>query len=167
MRSTRRFWPKCDIPEATEFRTKPRLALDMIQEAVREHDFQFKWVGCDGAFGCGAEFRKGLPASVLFFANVHSTQHVFRERPTWSLPERKGRGRRSTKMVSSASAVPVSTIAGDESVPWKEIVIMEGSKGPVRTLVKCLRVVELQDGRDGDEVYFTSANMKMVGSNTR
>ena len=146
-------WPKCDIPETTEFRTKPQLALDMIQEAIREHDFQFKWVGCDGAFGCDAEFRKGLPKSVLFFADVHSTQRVFRERPSWALPERKGRGRRPTKMVSSVPAVPVSAIAEDESLPWKEIELMEGSKGPVRTMVKYCRVIELQDDRDSDELW--------------
>lgn len=146
-------WSKCDIPETTEFRTKPQLALKMIQEAVREHGFQFKWVGCDGAFGCDAEFRRGLPESVLFFADVHSSQRVFLERPSWSLPEQKGRGRRPTKPVPSIEAVPVSAIAEDESVPWEKIVLMEGAKGPVYTLVKYCRVVELQDNRDGDEVW--------------
>jgi SRSO17 transposase len=130
------YWSSCDIPESTEFRTKPQLALDMIQEAANHHDFRFKWVGCDGAFGCDAEFRKGLPESVLFFADVHSNQRVFRERPNWTLPERKGSGKPPTKLVSSISAVPVSVIAEDESLPWEEIVLMEGSKGPVRTLVK-------------------------------
>lgn len=125
----------------------------MIQEAIREHDFKFKWVGCDGAFGCDAQFRKGLPESVLFFADVHSTQRVFRQRPNWTLPERTGRGRRPTKMVPSVPAESVSPIAEDESVPWKEVVLMEGSNGPVRTFVKYCRVVELQDDRDGDEVW--------------
>ena len=60
-------WDQCDIPEETEFRTKPQLALEMIQKAVKNNDFNFKWVGCDGAFGCDSEFRKDLPESTLFF----------------------------------------------------------------------------------------------------
>lgn len=146
-------WEKCDIPEATEFRTKPELALEMIHQAMRNHDFQFQWVGCDGAFGSDPEFLKGLPESVWFFADVHSTQHVFRERPSWSLPEHKGRGRRPTKEVPSAASVAVSTFAEDEFMPWREIVLMEGAKGPVRTLVKYCRVIQVQDNRDGDELW--------------
>ena len=146
-------WSKCDIPETTEFRTKPELALEMIQEAVQSNDFQFRWVGCDGAFGCDADFRKGLPASVLFFADIHQTQHVFLERPHWSLPEPKGRGRRAVKQVPSVPAIPVSDIAQDESLPWQKIVLMEGSKGPVNTQIKCCRVVEFQGDQDGDELW--------------
>ncbi|UOF91246.1 IS701 family transposase [Fodinisporobacter ferrooxydans] len=147
------YWSSCGIPETTEFRTKPQLALEMIQESVKHHAFQFKWIGCDGAFGCDAEFRKGLPESVLFFADIHSNQRVFRERPNWALPERKGRGKPPTKLVPSVPAVPVSSLAQDESLPWEEIVLMEGSKGPVRTLVKYCRVIELQDGKDGEELW--------------
>lgn len=146
-------WGKCDIPETTEFRTKPQLALEMIQQAMKSHDLPFQWVGCDGAFGSDIEFRKGLPESVWFFADVHSTQRVFRERPSWSVPERKGRGRRSSKEIPSVPAVAVSTIAQDESLPWRDMVLMEGSKGPVRTLVKYCRVVEVQDDRDGEELW--------------
>jgi SRSO17 transposase len=146
-------WSSCDIPEETLFRTKPQLALEMIQDAVKHNAFSFRWVGCDGAFGCDAAFRKGLPGTVLFFADIHSNQLVFRQRPEWILPERKGRGKPPTKLRPSVSAVSVSTIAEDTSLPWKEIVLMEGSKGPVHTLVKYCRVIEIQDDKDGEEVW--------------
>ena len=146
-------WDQCDIPETTEFLTKPQLALEMIEQVVDHCDLPFKWVGCDGAFGSDPEFRKGLPAHVTFFADIHSNQRVHRERPTWSLPERPCRGRRPAKEVPSVPAGPVSAIAEDESIPWEDIVLMEGAKGPVRTLVKCCRVVEIQDDRDGEELW--------------
>ena len=146
-------WEQCDIPEATKFRTKPQLALEMIQEAAKNNGFSFKWVGCDGAFGCDPEFRKGLPESTLFFADVHSNQRVFRERPQWSVPERRGRGKTPTKAVSSVPAIPVSAIATDESLPWECITLMEGAKGPVITQVKYCRIIELQDGKDADELW--------------
>jgi SRSO17 transposase len=147
-------WSSCDIPETTQFRTKPQLALEMIQEATKNHALSFKWVGCDGAFGCDAEFRKGLPENTLFFADIHSTQRVFRERPHWSPPERKGgRGKQPTKLVPSVQAISVSAIAEDASLPWEEVVLMEGSKGPVHTLVKYCRIVELHDNKDGEELW--------------
>ena len=146
-------WERCDIPEATKFRTKPQLALEMIQEAVKNNDFNFKWVGCDGAFGCDAEFRKGLPASTLFFADIHRNQRIFLKRPLWVIPERKGRGRAPTKVVSSVPSVPVSAIAADDSFPWECITLMEGAKGPVITQVKHCRIIEFQDGKDADELW--------------
>ena len=121
-------WDKCDIPEETKFQTKPQLALEMIQEAVKNNAFNFKWVGCDGAFGCDSEFRKGLPESTLFFADVHCNQRVFKERPEWVIPERKGRGKAPTKAAPSIPAIPVSAIAKDDSFPWECITLAEGAR---------------------------------------
>jgi len=151
----RELWDKCDIPEDTEFRTKPQLALEMMKDAVSTQNLQFQWVGCDGAFGSDLEFRKGIPEDVWFFADIHRNQRVYRERPTWAVPERTGRrGKHPTRIVPSMKAVSVSTVVEDESVPWQKVVLMEGAKGPVNTLVKCCRVVEvLEDGRDGEELW--------------
>jgi len=147
-------WEKCDIPEGTTFETKPQLALHMIQGAVGNHGFKFKWVGCDGAFGCDSEFRKGLPESTLFFADVHCNQRVFRVRPEWSVPERKSKkGKTPSKAVPSIAPIPVSAIAVDESLPWERITLMEGSKGTVITQVKYCRIIEQSDGIDGDELW--------------
>ena len=147
-------WEKCDIPEDTIFQTKPQIALKMIQDAVKNHGFKFKWVGCDGAFGCDSEFRKGLPESTLFFADVHCNQKVFRERPEWAVPEREGKkGKAPTKAVPSVAPIAVSAIASDETLPWERITLMEGSKGSVVTQVKYCRIIELKDGIDGDELW--------------
>lgn len=143
----------------------------MILDVQKHHAFQFKWVGCDGAFGCDAKFRNALPESVLFFADIHSNQRVFRKRPQWSLPERKGkRGKAPTKLVPSVPAVPVSVIANDASLPWEEAILMEGAKGPVRTLVKYCRVFELRDDKDGEELWlymrkFEDGRIKYAMSN--
>lgn len=146
-------WEKTDIPEETTFKTKPQLAHQMIEEAIKNHSFKFKWIGCDGAFGCDSEFRKGLPKSTLFFADIHCNQKVFRKRPNWVVPERKGRGKAPTKAVPSSPATPVSAIAADDSLPWESITLMEGAKGPVITNVKYCRIIEIQDGRDADELW--------------
>jgi len=147
-------WDSCDIPNGTEFQTKLQLALNMIHELEQNHGFQFKWVGCDGVFGCDAEFRKALPESTFFFADIHCNQRVFLERPQWVLPERNGsRGRTPSRLVPSVQSVQVSSIAEDDSLPWEEVTLMEGSKGPVYTLVKYCRVIECVDDKDGEDLW--------------
>lgn len=51
-------------------------------------------------------------------------------------------------------ASQVSAIAEDETLPWQSIVLMEGAKkGPVHTIVKHCRVFDMQDGKDGEELW--------------
>jgi SRSO17 transposase len=147
-------WEPCDIPKTTTFKTKSQLALDMISEIEKNHGIQFKWVGCDSAFGCNTEFRKSLPESVYFFADIRSNQRIFLQRPAWSVPERKSRhGKVPSKPVPSILSVPVSSIVADASLPWKEITLMDGAKGQVRAFVKCCRVIEIADGKDSEELW--------------
>jgi SRSO17 transposase len=146
-------WSQCDIPEDTEFKTKLQIAIKMIQEAVENNGFTYKWVGCDAAFGCDSTFRANLPKSTFFFADLHSNQRVFPSRPQWSLPERKSKGKAPTKEVPSVAPIPVSAFALDNKIPWETITLMEGSKGPIITQVKYCRVIELQDGKDGEELW--------------
>jgi len=146
-------WESCDIPETTEFQTKTQMALEMIHGLEMNHDLKFKWVGCDSAFGCDAEFRKALPESVYFFANIRSNQRVFLERPNWDIPEQKKSRKTPPKPVPSVPSVPVSSIAEDDSLPWEEIKLMDGAKGPVYAPIKYCRVIETRDGIDGDELW--------------
>jgi SRSO17 transposase len=145
---------KCDIPEEATFRTKPQLALDMIAQIQTHHALPFRWVGCDCAFGCDTVFRASLPESTYFFADVRRNQHVFLTRPEWSIPERtSNRGRAPSVARTSQESKPVGDVATDESIPWEEVIIMEGSKGPVCAQVKCCRVIECVDGIDGEELW--------------
>jgi SRSO17 transposase len=146
-------WDKCDIPENTIFKTKPQIASDLIQQAVKKNEFKFKWIGCDASFGCDSEFRKSLPESTYFFADVRSTYRVFKERPKWEIQECKGKGEKSSKLIPSVQPVPVSRIAEDDTIPWKNVIYKTGAKGPVTTKVKCCRIIEIQDGKDTEELW--------------
>jgi SRSO17 transposase len=126
----------------------------MIAEIQNRRLLPFRWIGCDCAFGCDASFRSALPESTYFFADIRSNQLIFPARPEWSIPERtSNRGRAPSKPVPSVEPKPVVAVAKDESIPWEEVIIMDGSKGPVHAKVKCCRVFEYQDGIDGDELW--------------
>lgn len=146
-------WEECGIPPDVTFKTKPQLAAEMINQALASGFFQARWVGCDSAFGSDQEFRDALPETVWFFADVKADRLVWRERPEWKMPEYKGRGRPRQKPVPSILPVPVSSVADDVTLPWQKVFLAEGAKGPIMARVKCCRIVEHRDGREGQELW--------------
>jgi SRSO17 transposase len=84
--------------EHIKFKTKPQLALEMVDEMVNE-GVKFDWVGGDGLYGHNRELRAGLDArGLLFILDVHKDETVFIERPQFCIPPKSGkRGRPSKK----------------------------------------------------------------------
>jgi SRSO17 transposase len=144
---------KCGVPEDVTFKTKVQLASEMINNVLESGLFQARWIGCDSFFGTDKSFLEAIPEGYWYFADIHANTLVWRERPEFVLPEYKGRGKRPTKAVPSFAPVPVSAIAGDESIPWRTEVLGEGAKGPIIAKVKCCRVVECRDKLPGNEVW--------------
>jgi SRSO17 transposase len=157
--SHKHLWKECDMARAKEepqivFQTKNEIAIDLINELNENNKLPFKWIGCDTSFGCDANFRASLPEGVYLFADVRNTGLVYRERPTWSVPPRTSKyGKAPSLPVPNVLPVPITDIIADDTVPWSEIVIAEGSKGPIRAKIKYCRVIECIDGKDGDECW--------------
>lgn len=92
---------RCDragIPkDQREFRTKPELALEMIDECVK-NGVCFDWIGGDGLYGHSGELTRGLDDRGLFFVlDVHRDEMVYFEKPPIAAPEPVGnRGRKPT-----------------------------------------------------------------------
>lgn len=87
------------IPEEyIKFKTKPQLAMEMIDEMVNE-GVEFDWVGGDGLYGHNRALRTGLDArGLLFILDIHKDETVFIERPRFIIPPKsKKRGRPSKK----------------------------------------------------------------------
>ncbi|MHB1128056.1 MAG: IS701 family transposase [Bacillota bacterium] len=144
---------QCGIPEDATFRTKPQLAVEMINHVLAKGDFQARWIGCDSAFGSNREFRLALPKSCWIFADVHANQLVWLAETNWEMPQYKGQGRRPEKLIPSMQPIPVSAIAEDGAIPWQTVVLAEGAKGPIIAQVKIYRVVEHTQGQPGDDLW--------------
>ena len=84
--------------EEVKFKTKPQLALEMIDEMVND-GVEFDWIGGDGLYGHNRELRAGLDKrKLLFILDVHKDETVFLECPDFSIPPKSGkRGRPSKK----------------------------------------------------------------------
>jgi SRSO17 transposase len=160
---------QCHVPEHVTFKTKPEMAAEMLNATFKSGMFQAKWIGCDSLFGASKTFLDSLPKECYYFADIHAPTLVWRDMPEVALPERKGKSR-PTKLKASFPPVPVSGIALDDSIPWEQVILGEGSKGPIIADVKALRVIESRDQLPGAEVWlyirrFANGELKFSLSN--
>ena len=151
-------WKKCGIPAETSFKTKPELALEMLQAIVAQGSLRFQWVACDEAFGCNPDFLDGVAElDRWYFAEVPHHTRVWETRPKTAVPEWSGRGRRPTKerlMPGQPQPQPVDKIATSlKPGDWQVYVIKEGSKGPMVAEFAFLPGVAVRDGLPGPEVW--------------
>ena len=141
------------VPSDLAFKTKNQMLLEMIQNIVQFGQFQGKYVGVDGSFGMDKDFLDSLPNGLIYFADVHSDATVFNGRPDLILPPYSGKGRRPSALKPEFPAVSVKSLAEDEEVPWNDVVLGIGAKGPIISRDKILKVVEVRDGKPGKDVW--------------
>jgi SRSO17 transposase len=147
-------WKKCKIPDDTPFRTKPQLAMEMVNKIYASDLFPAKWITCDTVFGNSPDFIDNLPEELFYLAEVPSNTHVWRSRPQTHVPAYSGKGRRPTKTKlkdGEPKSEEVKKIAEDPSLEWETVILDEGSKGPIVAKIARLRVVESRDGLPGKE----------------
>jgi len=144
---------RCGIPEDLTFKAKVQLASELLKGVDASGLFQAKWIGCDSFFGSGKDFLDSIPEGRYYFADVHANTSVWRVRPQVAMPEPKRTGRPPSKPKRSHPPVAVSRLAADDSIPWERVILGEGSKGPIITDVKALRVVECRDNLPGRDVW--------------
>jgi SRSO17 transposase len=149
-------WEKCRIPKGTTFKTKPGLAVEMIQALRQEGLFQARWVTGDDFFGRNPTFRDGLPKDLLYLLDIPSDTRVWKERPALVMPKPSKTGRRPKKphlKRGEPSPMLVSHLAKDRCLQWQTVTIGQGSNAPIRAQVSRIRVVECRDDLPGQELW--------------
>lgn len=148
---------RCDrvgIPETERrFRTKEKLALEMVDEAL-EQNLRFGWVGADAGYGKGLGFMLDLEKKDLTFAvDVHSTQKIFLKRPHPDIPSKANiRGRMPTRHIVNEKSYRVDKwVASIADSQWEKIKVRDSTKGDLMYDVTCKRVY-LWDKGMGTEV---------------
>jgi SRSO17 transposase len=119
---------------------------------IEQGHFKGKYIGVDSSFGRDHNFLDSLPDNFIYFADVPNNTSVFPSLPEMVTPEYSGRGRKPGPKLS-ISPVNVSELANDENLPWQEVVLGTGSKGPIFAKDKCLKVVEVRNHKPGKEIW--------------
>lgn len=140
---TRLFLPKvwtsdkarCDkagIPaDCRVFKTKPQLALELIDEAIAA-GVVFRYVCMDALYGNSPQLLRGLAERGLeFIADVHVSQCIYTEDPEPYLPRRrtsigpKYKRLRARGMVQTVKSI-IETI---ENHQWRAVTVRDSTKG--------------------------------------
>lgn len=151
-------WERCEIPEEMPFKTKPELALEMLQAMVEEGSPRFRWVTCDEWFGRDPGFLDSVAdLDRWYVAEVPHDTRVWRERPQTAVPQWSGRGRRPIRervVPEEPKPQRVDEIAALlSSADWHPYLIKEGSRGPIVAEFAFRRGVAVRNGLPGPEVW--------------
>jgi SRSO17 transposase len=141
------------VPEGLKFKTKNRMLLEMILKTAQSEHFQGKYVGVDSSFGNDKDFLDSLPENLIYFADIHNNELVFKDHPNVAVPPYCGRGRKPTNPQPEFPPVSVKSLAEDENIPWNDVVLGIGAKGPIIAHDKIVRVTEVREQLPGQDVW--------------
>jgi len=149
---------KCGVPKATEFKTKPQLAWEMIQKLQRQGHLCFAWVACDEGFGNNPEFLEHLEsAQISYLAEVPVATQVWLERPATGVPPALATGRppsRARLLPGEAHPQRVDEIAAQlPARAWRTRHIKDGEKGAMVARFAFVRAVAVRDKLPGPDLW--------------
>ncbi len=128
---------KCKLPDTVEFKTKPQLATEMLNNLVAEAKLPFKYVLADSLYGNSPEFIEAVEAlvGVTYFVSIPENTLCWLQSPVTIKKQYKYRGELRTKTIlvdMTQKPIAVSTVAKNiNSYFWYLRKVSEGTKGPI------------------------------------
>ena len=149
---------KCKFPEDLQFKTKPRLAVELFEEISQQQIIPFRYVVADSIYGNSPEFIEAveniivslsnLPGVTYFVSMPHDTL-CWLKKPVTVRKQYRHKGElRSKKVLKSPEQqpLPFETIAKNmNKYFWYRRKVSEGTKGPIEYEFTRIRVVSLSN----------------------
>jgi SRSO17 transposase len=120
------------VPEDVVFRTKPELAVEMVQQAVGR-GLPFRWVTADSVYGDSPTFVQGVRGlGKWYVVDTSADARVWMTEPEVLPAGTKGpRGRATAKPKAATKPERVDeVVARLPADVWRRVVVAEGSQGP-------------------------------------
>ena len=143
---------KCKLPENTEFKTKPQLAVEIFNNIVEEGIIPFKYVLADSLYGTSPEFIEAVESCVdkTYFVQIPEDTRCWLERPITREKKYKYSGETRSRTVLEKTAkkpITVSTLAKNiNDYFWYRRKVSEGTKGPIEYEFTKRRIVLSNNG---------------------
>lgn len=128
---------RCQVPEELEFKTKPELAVEMLQELQNQKTLPFKYIVADCLYGNSPEFIEAAESCVgkIYFISIPSDTQCWLKRPITRTKKYKYRGEVHSKIVvekTEKKPITVETLAKNiNDYFWYRRKVSEGTKGPI------------------------------------
>ena len=145
------------VPDDVTFKTKPELAVDMLEHAWAQ-GVPMAWVAGDEVYGNATHLRDAVTrAGKMYVLTVSANTPVWQERPPLEEPAsgEKGRPRTRTRLATGApsSQTVAAVVASRPSQDWQRLTVSEGEKGPRTYDWTRMWVVESRGGLPGPESW--------------
>jgi SRSO17 transposase len=143
---------KCKLPENVEFKTKPQLAVDMLQDVAEQGVLPFRYILADSVYGNSPEFIEAADSliDVTYMVQVPENTLCWLKQPVLIKKSYSYRGKKKKrKILSDESSKPFSFKDIAESLHntfWYRRKVSEGTKGPIEYEFTKRRVVLARDG---------------------
>ena len=128
---------KCKLPQDMIFRTKPELAVEMLNAINKEDVLPFKYVLADTIYGASPEFICAVEAlpDKTYFVSVTKDTLCWLRRPMTITKEYRWGGKHRTKTVlldPQSKPLSVADLAANiNDYFWYRRQVSEGTKGPI------------------------------------
>ncbi|MGH6629462.1 MAG: IS701 family transposase, partial [Burkholderiales bacterium] len=148
-------WKQCGIPPATQFRTEPAIALDLLRELIEHGQVPFRWVAADEDFGRNQAFLDGVAAyGKWYLVEVPKNTRAWLRTPRVEPPGPSLLGKRARLHARVVRSAPAPQLVEElaAQVPraqWRRGLIQEGGKGPLWAEFAWLRVTRVCDQLPG------------------
>jgi SRSO17 transposase len=150
---------KCKLPQGLQFKTKPQLAVELLQEISRQNTVSFRYVAADSIYGNSPEFIKAVEdiVGVTYMVSMPSNVLCWLKRPVIQDKQYRYKGRlKSKKVLKTPDHKPMSFEAHAKNINkyfWYRRKVSEGTKGPIEYEFTKKRVVLAKDGLPEKEVW--------------
>ena len=154
--------------ESRNYRSKTKLALEMLERALERGHLKAGWVAGDDAFGMSPSFRERLAAlGMRYVLDVPGGTTVWPLEPALTRPAYQGRGApRKPRLKGGQRRTMVERSAELPEEAWREITVAEGSQGPRSYQFSAQRVRSTSKRKPG-EIHWAIYRRNRDGSEPR
>ncbi len=150
---------KCAVPTDLTFRTKPQLAVEMLDQIVQEQTIPFRYITADTVYGVSPEFldaAESVPGAI-YMVSVPRDTLCFVQRPLMTEKTyRYGGTQRKKRVLEQGASKPVAfekLAAGTNDYFWYRRKVSEGTKGPITYEFMKKQIVIARDGKPDRRVW--------------
>jgi SRSO17 transposase len=146
------------MPSDLTFKTKPELAVELIQAIVKRKVLSARWVAADALYGDSPAFRDAMAdLGLWYFTEIACSTLIWRRHPAVIIPPWSGRGRKPTrkrlKTPTNRSYRVEELLRRLPKTAWVRGMVKEGSKGPIVCDFAFVRVTECREGLPGPRLW--------------
>jgi SRSO17 transposase len=145
---------RAHIPEGLPFRTKPRIAAELVRAVVVLGQVALDWVVADEEYGRAGHFLDELEAlEQRYVVEVPVTTAVWTADPATCVPEYSGRGRVPTAPARDAVRTVAALAAELPGSAWQALQVREGALGPLVFEFAAVRVWSMRHRKPGPPAW--------------